>query len=810
MFLTNCIMSDEDTVIESLDLLYSKSLPFLQFQNRNKFEERRFESCLEDDDLEKRKERFINDKTVQFPLPLSLIDKIFDQYEKIKNICDNSSLITSSELIKKVMELKEKSKRKLSQYEKLQLIAIGAMIISREFNFKLQSTQILTVLALINFDNKSAAQVLTGERKTFIGGLFIFFVAVQGHGCDYITSSRTLSIRDWSMFSQLFAKFNITTSNISVDDQEIHHFRAQILYGTASDFEFALMRDMLKGTKLFAERAKFVPRNFDYAIVDEKDNMTIDTATSSARIAYTSKSSFHWIYAPILKFVREFHPSTSTELLRKYLKNNLQSNWCSLVDDLSDHKLEEWIRSANVALIKKRDVHYVLKSKKDNKGNLQRCIQIADVDNTGRIMESSRWSAGIHEFLEVKHEIEVEKESHTPIALSHSNFYQLYDKICGLSGTLGNFEERKEVEDLYHVKSFDIPPHLPSKRQDLPRIICSTDFEFFQILIKRIDEGIKNGNPMLILCSSIEETYELAKIIEQQNIDYQLYNEMQKEDDATILARSGKKGTITIATNTASRGTDIRLEPGIAKKVGLKVIITFPAKNHRVLNQMLGRAGRGGDPGTTEIILSLERGFLKKYKGLQLSQQEILSKLDTEMRTLDEQEQEMRIKICELERINHQFVERFFEQYQQWLTFIEKEDFLNYHSLRLSKSRFLKRPDTQPPLQSSEEELIDQCINLLVQPANSKVDPLQWKVLLKRLIEVQKDEILTKWCVNFYHEIQNCTMSPKSPREHKEYITALFEKERITWESLFDTTGTTLFKDLKKRTGLDLSKDRDL
>jgi len=320
-------------------------------------------------------------------------------------------------------------------------------------------------------------QVKTGEGKSMIIALQALVLSLANKSVHLISSSHFLAKRDQKKYEEFFNTFGITTGHICSSEIEECAFYHPILYGMATDFEFALMREQID--EMFLLRKK----SFDAAIIDEVDNLLIDTAMHSARIARPSldastKDLFKAIFASVSKNQR--------------IENAFQNI------SISIKRLQTYHCSARVALEKKENVDYIIQEE----GNTA-SIVIIDRENTGQLCNGMRWGQGLHEFVELKHGIELGSGSITPISMSHPVFYDRYTNLFGFSGTLGSDLERSKISQIYEVDTFDVPPHLPCKRIDqLPKVFKEKS-EYHKALITSIKEKQKQGRPVLVLNSSI-------------------------------------------------------------------------------------------------------------------------------------------------------------------------------------------------------------------------------------------------------------------------------------------------------------------
>lgn len=536
--------------------------------------------------------------TVSFPIDDFILKKIQSEILLIRTFYENFpkglDVYAIRGLFKEVL-----SETLTANEKRLKLFALGILGIKLVYNIVLHPTQVFTVLAYLNFEYGALAQVKTGEGKSMIVALTALIHALEGLNVHVISSSQSLSKRDQGHFEFFFEIFGVSSSHICEHKLTKTQFKSKIIYGSAEDFEFAVMREMIENKQFFIEKKEFLPsKRFDLVIVDEVDNLMIDTTLNSTRIAQPADVVYNWVYVPILKFVIEYPKGDLVSLrvfLATYEKGMFLDRFCAV----SESRLKTWLESAKTAVFKMNEnVNYIVRTKESG-----REIVIIDFENTGRVLENCRWSSGIHEFIEVKHGIVPRKESYTPLMLSHPVFFMMYKKIVGMSGTLGSVEDREEIRTIYNLRCFDIPTYLSHQRIDTPMIAISDKTLYLEFIKKSILEKIRVSRPVLVLCETIEFTYEISLILIKEGVDHEVFNEVQKKSDIEILGKAGLTSAVTIATNTAGRGTDIKLSNEAIVAGGLHVLITFYPSSVRVEQQARGRAGRQGQPGSSEIVV---------------------------------------------------------------------------------------------------------------------------------------------------------------------------------------------------------------
>ena len=448
-------------------------------------------------------------------------------------------------------------------------------------------------------------QILTGEGKSLIISEIALISALMGEFVDIITSTAYLAERDQKKFKDLYQSFGISSSSITENNPKKEAYNGIILYGTNTDFEFTLLRE---GTNC-EEKMFTVPiggkieikRKYNTVIVDESDNLFIDTALNSARIAYTSRNHYNYVYFPILNCVKEniFDIAKIREILNKI---NLKDT-----NNIPDSQLKSWIENARKALEYKKDEQYIVRYNEEKGKKEVQIIQLS----TGRVNIGSRWSNGLHEFIEVKEGLEPETESNTIASISHPSFFNNYDIIFGLTGTMGSDIERSEILNIYKLDSFNAPTNFSSQRKAYPTTLFESKDKKEEYIISEILKHISKGRPVLILLLTIEDTIQFSNKVKKEGINNFILNDIQKEKEDYIILYGGKPRSVIIATNAAGRGTDIILSEESLNNGGLHVIMGFYPENIRVEFQGIGRSARQGQIGSSQVVFSKDETFFE-------------------------------------------------------------------------------------------------------------------------------------------------------------------------------------------------------
>lgn len=749
-----------------------------------------------------------NDPNVVYPLPAAILAKIKTQYASVQRYCKEWDQLRIGELVNKASAISLKGKdTPLSIDDTLQLVAIGRLAMRIKFKMYLYNTQVCTVLAEMMFPDGAIAQVKTGEGKSMIVALLAFVLALQhrtqGH---IISSSRGLSVRDQRHYADFFLTFGLTSSHICEDNRDASHFQSQILYGTATDFEFAVMREMLYLRKLFPQKAMdFQGKRFDWVVVDEMD-LTIDTARSGARLSSQAEITHDWVYTPIFRFIQTHCDVNSSSLkfgfllnqLKDYLRKYMDGRFASAADELSDKKLLNWMASAhraNFILVEKVD--YIIGLRNTRGGDKTKGILIVDVENTGRIMVGSRWSNGVHEFVEAKHNLEIERENISPISMSNPVFYQMYRHLCGITGTIGSNFEREELKAIYNITSFDVPTHNPPQRKDLPTIIFETTAKYLDETIKIIRDHVAQGRPILVLCETINDSETMAKLLTGINVPFEMLNGNQEneEHEEEVIGKAGRPGAVTIATNIAGRGTDIKLTPESLAKGGLHVLITFDPDSDRVDLQARGRAGRQGQRGTSQIFLSKEILVKHNSEFLQMDQARILEQLKQQRQQKAILQKDTHISYANIERFCFKMVIRFYELLNRLEELSLQDSFLNKLAAYFNNLKLGTPPKINLDGLSPKNRLVAQeALKLLTTYSDCT---MHWKVIVKQLAERVRNAMINDFALNFYLRV-NDAIQASGVTSYSEKMTQFKQLLESLFKNIADHALQNTFQQLDK------------
>ncbi|MDD7477826.1 MAG: preprotein translocase subunit SecA [Desulfovibrio sp.] len=451
------------------------------------------------------------------------------------------------------------------------------------------------------------AEMKTGEGKTLVATLPVALNALSGKGVHVVTVNDYLASRDAKWMGQVYSFLGLTTGTIvhdMDDEQRKAAYACDITYGTNNEFGFDYLRDNMK---FYPEQ--LVQRGHNYAIVDEVDSILIDEARTPLIISGASDESTE-LYQAMDDVVAQLDPDDYTvdEKARTAMLTEKGVSHCeelTHLDNLFDPRnmvaQHHIMQSLKAHFVFKRDVDYIVTND-----------QVVIVDEfTGRLMPGRRYSDGLHQALEAKEHVTIQPENQTLASITFQNYFRMYDKLAGMTGTADT--EAVEFHEIYNLEVMTIPTNKPMIRKDYPDLIFQTQKEKFDAIVQAIRELYEKGQPVLVGTISIETSEMLSKRLKAIGIPHSVLNAKQHAKEAEIVAQAGQKGHVTIATNMAGRGTDIMLGEGVKELGGLHILGTERHESRRIDNQLRGRAGRQGDPGSSRFYLSLEDNLMRLF-----------------------------------------------------------------------------------------------------------------------------------------------------------------------------------------------------
>ncbi len=458
------------------------------------------------------------------------------------------------------------------------------------------------------------AEMKTGEGKTLTSTAPLYLNALTGKGVHVVTVNDYLAQRDVDWMGEVYRFLGLSTGCIvhDMDDaQRREAYQADVTYGTNNEFGFDYLRDNMKFSL-----SDYCQRGFNYAIVDEVDSILIDEARTPLIISGPAEMSTD-LYVKVNGIMRHFKPEEHYTKDEKSRQAMLTDEGVELaeellgVDNLYDPVNINQLHHVNQALkahvLFKRDVDYIVKNG-----------QVVIVDEfTGRTMEGRRYSDGLHQALEAKEGVQIEKENQTLASITFQNYFRMYKKLAGMTGTAET--EAAEFKKIYNLDVVSVPTHQKMVRLDFADVIYKNQAAKYRNIVQEIKERHETGQPILVGTISIDISEKLSKMLTAEGIEHDVLNAKQHEREAEIVAGAGQRGRVTIATNMAGRGTDIKLGEGVRELGGLHILGTSRHESRRIDNQLRGRSGRQGDPGSSRFFLSLEDDLLRIFGSNRLS-----------------------------------------------------------------------------------------------------------------------------------------------------------------------------------------------
>ncbi len=488
--------------------------------------------------------------------------------------------------------------------EAFALVREGAKRVLGLFPYKVQ------IMGGITLHNGNIAEMRTGEGKTLTATMPVYLNALSGDGVHVVTVNEYLSTRDAKEMGELYnflgLSVGVNLTGQSPEEKRAAYY-ADITYSTNSELGFDYLRD-----NMVVYKSQMVQRPLNYAVVDETDSILIDEARTPLIISgQAEKSTVLYQRADFfVKALKEDEDYTidltsksislTDEGINKAEQTFRLPNLYDVDNSALVHHIDQALR-ANYIMI--RDIDYVV-----DEG------QVKIVDGfTGRIMEGRRYSDGLHQAIEAKEGVEVENESKTMATITYQNFFRMYRKLSGMTGTAKTEEE--EFREIYNMNVITIPTNRPVQRIDAHDVIYPSLKSKFKAVVRDIKERHEKGQPILVGTVAVETSELISQMLHQEGIPHEVLNAKNHFKEAEIVMMAGQRGAVTIATNMAGRGTDIKLGKGVKELGGLCVIGTERHESRRIDNQLRGRSGRQGDPGATQFYLSLEDDLMKRFGG---------------------------------------------------------------------------------------------------------------------------------------------------------------------------------------------------
>ena len=539
---------------------------------------------------------------------------------KVESHAEEYGQLSDEELQAKTPEFRDRIKNG----ESLDSLLPEAFAVSREgakrvlglYPFHVQ------VLGGIALHYGNIAEMMTGEGKTLTATMPVYLNALTGKGVHVVTVNEYLSSRDAEEMGQLYKWLGLTVGlnlNAMSPDEKREAYSCDVTYSTNSELGFDYLRD-----NMVVYKEQMVQRELNYAIIDEVDSILIDEARTPLIISGEAEQA-NGDYIRADRFVKTLQedksdddadddkdygdykidwPTKTISLTRTGIQKACDHFGLKNLYDVENQKLVHHIDQALRAnYIMLKDIDYVVQDG-----------EVLIVDSfTGRVMQGRRYSDGLHQAIEAKEGVKIQEESKTQATITYQNFFRMYKKLAGMTGTAKTEEE--EFREIYNMQVITIPTNRPLIRKDNPDILYPTLSSKFAAVVNEIKERHSNGQPVLVGTVAVESSERLSKLLDKEGIPHAVLNAKNHAKEAQIIMNAGQRGAVTIATNMAGRGTDIKLGPGVKELGGLSVIGTERHESRRIDNQLRGRSGRQGDPGVTRFYLSLEDDLMKRFGG---------------------------------------------------------------------------------------------------------------------------------------------------------------------------------------------------
>jgi preprotein translocase subunit SecA len=570
------------------------------------------------------------------------IKKLQKTVDKINSLEQEVSSLSLNDLRKKTIEFK----KRLKDGETLDDLLIESFAVVREVakrTIKMRHFDVQIMGGIILHQGRTA-EMKTGEGKTLAATLPLYLNALEGKGCHLITVNDYLAKRDALWMGPVYLELGLSVGTIEHGEELISHYLdkeddkyvlkecsrreaylCDITYGTNNEFGFDYLRD-----NMVVDLSDMVQRELNYAIVDEVDSILIDEARTPLIISGIAEkpTELYFKFARVIPRLKKEEDYTVDEKAHSATftdKGVAKVEQIMGINNLMEPENIHLLHHANCALrantLMKKEVDYMVKDG-----------QVIIIDEfTGRLMYGRRFSEGLHQAIEAKEGVKIEHESQTLATITFQNYFRLYKKLAGMTGTAKT--EEREFREIYGMDVVVIPTHKPMIRKDAPDVIYKTEKGKFKAIVDEILNCHKRGQPVLVGTRSVEKSEELSRTLHKRGIvriNWKEYSEekleklkdvhfvlnaKEHEHEAKIIARAGKKGAVTIATNMAGRGVDIVLEEGVVEVGGLHIIGTERHESRRIDNQLRGRSGRQGDPGSSRFYVSLEDELMRLFGG---------------------------------------------------------------------------------------------------------------------------------------------------------------------------------------------------
>lgn len=690
-------------------------------------------------------------------------EKINPQESALKKLSD-SSLANKTNAFK----------ARLAKGETLDDILPDAFAVIREASRRVLGMRQFDVQLIggIILHRGNIAEMGTGEGKTLVATAPVYLNALEGKGAHVITVNDYLAKRDSEWMGQVYKFLGLSVGLIVHDldfEQRKIAYNSDITYGTNNEFGFDYLRD-----NMVSSLDQMVQRPLHYCLIDEVDSILIDEARTPLIISGPGQKSTDNYYVmsklvPQLKLGEDYTIDEKQKTVAPTEAGVSKMEKMLKVDNLYDTDNLElnhlFVQALRAQAMMERDRDYVVKDGE---------VVIVD-EFTGRLMYGRRYSDGLHQAIEAKEGLQVQRESQTLATITFQNYFRMYDKLAGMTGTAKT--EEQEFIKIYGLEVFQVPTNRPVQRKDLPDVIFKTKRGKYRAVVREIERRHATGQPMLIGTTSIEQSEQLSHMLKEAGIVHNVLNAKYHELEAQIVAQAGQKGQVTIATNMAGRGTDIVLGEGVSELGGLAIIGTERHESRRIDNQLRGRAGRQGDPGSSQFFLSLEDDLLRIFGG------DNIKKFMEKMGLEEDEEIRSSMVSSAIQKAQKRVEERNFDIRKYVL---EYDDVMNQQRKVVYEQRrkILEGQDMKDQILNMADMLINHGLETY---ANPKLYPEEWDF-----------DALIKYCEKYFLAPGEVKLDEIENMSREEIGRKLMDIAHETYEAREKSIGYSMMRELEK------------
>ena len=690
-------------------------------------------------------------------------EKINPQESALKKLSDSSLANKTNEF-----------KARLAKGETLDDILPDAFAVIREASRRVLGMRQFDVQLIggIILHRGNIAEMGTGEGKTLVATAPVYLNALEGKGAHVITVNDYLAKRDSEWMGQVYKFLGLSVGLIVHDldfEQRKIAYNSDITYGTNNEFGFDYLRD-----NMVSSLDQMVQRPLHYCLIDEVDSILIDEARTPLIISGPGQKSTDNYYVmsklvPQLKLGEDYTIDEKQKTVAPTEAGVSKMEKMLKVDNLYDTDNLElnhlFVQALRAQAMMERDRDYVVKDGE---------VVIVD-EFTGRLMYGRRYSDGLHQAIEAKEGLQVQRESQTLATITFQNYFRMYDKLAGMTGTAKT--EEQEFIKIYGLEVFQVPTNRPVQRKDLPDVIFKTKRGKYRAVVREIERRHATGQPMLIGTTSIEQSEQLSHMLKEAGIVHNVLNAKYHELEAQIVAQAGQKGQVTIATNMAGRGTDIVLGEGVSELGGLAIIGTERHESRRIDNQLRGRAGRQGDPGSSQFFLSLEDDLLRIFGG------DNIKKFMEKMGLEEDEEIRSSMVSSAIQKAQKRVEERNFDIRKYVL---EYDDVMNQQRKVVYEQRrkILEGQDMKDQVLNMVDMLINHGLETY---ANPKLYPEEWDF-----------DALIKYCEKYFLAPGEVKLDEIENMSREEIGRKLMDIAHETYEAREKSIGSSMMRELEK------------